>query len=66
MQQAVYLCNEAVSKKSTQLFYLRSLPVKYVIWFSGQTGDPEVRCSEPEVRCSVQLLAAHVHQGYIV
>ena len=42
-QEVVYLCNEAVSEKSPQIFW-PSLPVEYMAEFSGRTDAPEVRC----------------------
>ena len=51
MQEAMYLCNRAVSEKSTQIFG-PSLPVEYVLSFSGQTDTPDVRS---------QLTDTHTH-----
>ena len=42
-QEAVYLCNGAVSEKSSQIFR-PPLPAEYVTVFSGRTDVPEVRC----------------------
>ena len=42
-QEAVYLCNGAVSEKSPQIFR-PPLPVEYVTVFSGRTDAPGVRC----------------------
>ena len=41
-QEAVYLCNRAVSEKSPQIFQ-PPLPVEYVTVFSGRTDAPGVR-----------------------
>ena len=43
MQEAVYLCNGAVSEKSLQIFR-PPLPAEHVTVFSGRTDALEVRC----------------------
>ena len=44
-QEAVHICNGAVSEKSPENFNFRPpLPAEYVTVFSGQTDAPEVRC----------------------
>ena len=65
IQEAVYLCNRAVSEKSTQLFS-SSLPVEYVISFSGRTDAPEVRLTDGHThKTTTVTLAAHAHRGLI-
>ena len=61
LQEAVYLCNGAASEKSTQIFR-PSLPVEYVISFSGQTDAPEVRFRTDTDPTTVTL-AAHARRG---
>ena len=59
MQEAVYLSNGAVSEKSTQIFW-PSLPVEYVIWFSGRKYALEMRCrlthrNNPRCACTPRV-----------
>ena len=67
-QEAVYLCNGAISEKSPQI--LRPLlPAEYVTAFSGRTEAPEVRCDLTDRQThrhtdpTTVTLAAHVRRG---
>ena len=52
-QEAVYLCNGAVSEKSPQIFR-PPLPVEYVTVFSGRTDAPEVRFDLTDTQTQLQ------------
>ena len=59
----------AVSEIPTQIFW-PSLPVEYMISFSGQTDTPEVRCWLTDTHTCTQsttvTLTAHAHWGLIM
>ena len=55
-QEAVYLCNGAVSEKSPQIFR-PPLPAEYVTVFSGRTDAPEVSPRRTRVRESLKAHA---------
>ena len=66
-QEAVYLCNGAVSEKSPQIFR-PPLPVEYVTVFSGRTDAPGLRfdLTDTQTDPTTVTLAAHARRGLII